>query len=294
MTIETNSFYLLFLLGMVALAVASVFVILLNSNSLRAFLRSSKGLSGKASPDGISNSTILVVILAALLLSAVGTLVALSKPTTTLLGISGAVVGNATFNVTSISSIKFFNATFGTINFGNINVTDCSPWFVAGTNATPPCYNNTEDDNPNPFVIENDGGNKVNVTMAASSMSLTGTGSQYALKTGNQSCYHAPNTPRGACNGQAAPSTGGVRAPAEAFSFFNSTFQNNNSFSLNAFQNVTGSNSLNHSLFVSFLNFTDSNDTVLIDWAVNVAADESAGFHNSTLTLTAVSSGTGP
>ncbi|HEV8289853.1 MAG TPA: hypothetical protein VGQ00_02785 [Candidatus Norongarragalinales archaeon] len=244
----------------------------------------------------VSNTTLAVLIIAALAISIIGTWLVLNKPVTTVSGISAAVVGNATFNVTSISSIKFYNSTFSIVNFGNINTTDCSPWFVTGTNATPPCYNNTEDDNPNPFVVENDGGNKVNVTLQTTGMDLFSTSSFMAFKVANQTCYHARNTPTGACNGQTVTSTGGARFPGEADSFFKALVGTNNTNAMNEWQNKTLNVGTNPTtiLTITFLNSSDSNDTFVIDWSVYVAGDESAGMHNSTVTLTASDSGTGP
>ncbi|HEV8290121.1 MAG TPA: hypothetical protein VGQ00_04185 [Candidatus Norongarragalinales archaeon] len=240
--------------------------------------------------ESVSNVTLAVLILAALAISIAGTYMVLNKPAVQVSGISGAIIGNATFNVTAISSIKFFNSTFALVNFGNINVTDCSPWFVSGSNTTPPCYNNTEDDNPNPFVIENDGGNKVNVTSQFSGLGFSSSNSYWSWKLANTSCYHARNTPTGACFGQA--NGPGVRFPAEADSF---DPRNITTLGINLWQNFSGSSSFNSAgATVNFLNFTDSNDTFMFDIGVAVGGDESAGMHNMTATFTATSSGTGP
>ncbi|HEV8289854.1 MAG TPA: hypothetical protein VGQ00_02790 [Candidatus Norongarragalinales archaeon] len=243
--------------------------------------------------DSTSNTTLAVLILVALAISIVGTYLVLNKPAAAGYGISGAIVGNATFNVTAISSIKFYNNTYALVNFGNINITDCSPWFATGgTNQTPPCYNNTEEDNPNPFIIENDGGNKVNVTASATGPGFASSQSFWASRIANTSCYHAPNTAPGTCNG-GNTTGGGVRAPAEAASFFTAT---TSSVKMGQWNNYSGSaafSSVGMGDF-PFLNFTDSNDTAVMDMAVNVGSDESAGMHNLTVTFVATSSGTGP
>ncbi|HEV8289855.1 MAG TPA: hypothetical protein VGQ00_02795 [Candidatus Norongarragalinales archaeon] len=245
--------------------------------------------------ETISNTTLAILIVTALVISIIGTWLVLNKPIVMVSGISGAIVGNASFNVTAISSVKFFNATFSIVNFGNINVTDCSPWFVSGTNTTPPCYNNTEDDNPNPFVVENDGGNKVNVTISGTNPNLASTSSHFAFKLANASCYHNPNNASGGCN------TGGVRLPAELNGFCVPCSKSTGGVpAVESWRNVTSTvltcdvNGLGSGVEcpnVAFLNFTDSNDTFMIDVAARVGSDESAGAHNSTMTFTASASG---
>ncbi|HEV8290122.1 MAG TPA: hypothetical protein VGQ00_04190 [Candidatus Norongarragalinales archaeon] len=234
--------------------------------------------------ESVSNTTLAVLILAALAISIVGTYLVLNKPVAGVSGISGAIVGNATFNVTAISSIKFFNSTFALVNFGNINVTDCSPWFVSGSNTTPPCYNNTEDDNPNPFIVENDGGNKVNVSSTWSGLGFSSSSSYWSWRLTNTTCFHNPNNASGGCAGGS-----GTRNPAEGFSYDGKNYSA-------TWQNVSGASSFSvgGNQLVPFLNFTDSNDTFMYEVGVAVGGDESAGMHNMTVTFIASSSGSGP
>ena len=128
---------------------------------------------GKGGKDNL----LITLLILAIVVSVVGTYVSIAKLKGTLpLGITGMVTGTAQANVTKSVSISL---TVSTVDFGNKVVTNAD---------------DTTDNVPPPFIVQNDGNVRVNVTTTATALFTgdTGNASDYQFKCSNKESVCGP------------------------------------------------------------------------------------------------------
>ena len=180
----------------------------------------------------------------------IGVLLILASVFTTMLvlnqtpypSVSGLATGIAKVNVTGIVAISL---PVNSANFGDIS---------------PGSSDNTTDDSPPPFIVQNDGTVKVDVTIARDNEStplFNGTG-------------------------------GGDNSTSFQFKVDdNETDSINKEKSIINWTNVPGTTPLT---FIGELKYQDNHDSARVDLLINVPADEPPGLKNETLIFIAVQS----
>lgn len=178
----------------------------------------------------ISHTSLIAgMLVIAIFVAALGTMSVMTK-----FSASGLVEGTLSLTVSNVTTITLPTSTvaFGAMTIGEIN--------------------DTTDDKPAPFVVQNDGSVRVNVTIAAT-----------ALWTGNTTNATTYNFKCGDTSESACPAS----SPT-SFAQLNTTA----------------------TTVMTYLNFTNTNDTLQAEISVAVPLDEPAGLaqaKSSTVTFTA-------
>ncbi|VVB68469.1 Uncharacterised protein [Candidatus Norongarragalina meridionalis] len=208
----------------------------------------------------ITNNTLGLLIAISMVVSLAGVWLMMNQPTVPITGFAANPSGNASVTVTSATSISFVSGYSG-------------PVYSIPRPATGNTTNDTTDDNPRPFVIQNDGTDPVNITIDATSFNFTGgSAAQFCVQYNNTYC---------------AP--GGVRAPAQNSSMkrvYNGTYQ---------WTTLANAYGYTHSATepeIYYLNYTPTTSTAMIDINMSVSSDESTGTKQSTFTFTATATTT--
>ncbi|PIT85585.1 hypothetical protein COU36_02420 [Candidatus Micrarchaeota archaeon CG10_big_fil_rev_8_21_14_0_10_59_7] len=200
----------------------------------------------------ISNNTLGMLVALSLVVSLAGVWVLLNQPTFPITGLITNPSGNVSITVTSATSISMLATPLDY----SASLYDIQRPTTGGTS------NDTQDDNPLPLVVLNDGTDPVNITIAATSFAFSSATSNASFCINyNTSCWE-------------------VRAPAENSSFkmlYNNTY---GWVGIRSGRTATDAD-------IYYLNYTDTTDTVLIDLNVTIAWDETAGQKQSMLTFTA-------
>ncbi|MEW6063217.1 MAG: hypothetical protein AB1571_02510 [Nanoarchaeota archaeon] len=191
----------------------------------------------------ISDKLLIVLVIVAIAVSLFGTTATISKLSNLggLASISGAATSTPT-GVVNISVVKlvFISLPVASIDFGSLEVNQ---------------NNNTIDDSPLPFQLQNDGTTNANVTIGASDL-FTGTGAS------NPSSYYQFKS-----------------SLNESGSVINSTLD-----LVNEWINMPTTGS--PIKVVSNLKYQDLNDLVKVHINVTVPSDEPAGAKSSTVIFT--------
>lgn len=197
----------------------------------------------------VSNNFLIVLILATIMFSVIGTWISLTKlsPLTGLVPAPGIGLVNVTIN----SSVSF------SLNPQSVNFTGLNP---GGSD-------NTIDLNPPPFNITNDGSVLINITVKIGASLFTGTGSGQNTSTFQACCGN--HTSDGLCaqNKLNSPTDNRSTLCSDSTTFLN--------LSTTAIK------------YIAFQDFADNNDTRLLHLNVTAPPDEPTGQKDATLTFTA-------
>ena len=150
--------------------------------------------------------------------------------------ITGRVTGTTSATVDNVTTITL---TTSSVDFGTVNNGDTD---------------NTTDDSPAPFVVQNDGTVAVNLTIRATDLF-----DQAANPSANYK-YMVADTGEGNCYITAQ--------------------------SITTYTNMPNNTIATAPMFMSNLNYTDSCDSAEIDILITVPGDEQAGVKTSTVTVT--------